>query len=84
MPASSNCSTAAPWLVRDRKRNRAVGLQPFAKLLPAQGGVFDLEVFDDPALGVDDHHGVALTGENPVRQKPDGLTTPLILVLRGS
>jgi hypothetical protein len=84
MPASNNCSTAAPWLVRDGKGDRAVGLQPFAKLLPAQGGVLDLEVFDDLTLGIDDDDGVGLTGENPVPQTRGGLINLLLLALRGS
>jgi hypothetical protein len=68
----------------DRKRDQPVGLQPLPELFPTQRGVFDLEVFDDPTLGVDDHDGMALTGENPVRQKPDGLTNLLLRALRGS
>jgi hypothetical protein len=59
-------------------------LEPLPEFLPAQRGVFDLEVFDDLALGVDDDDGVGLTGENPVHQKPDGLTNLLLLALRGS
>ena len=62
MPASSNYSTAAPWLLRDGKGNRAVGLEPLSKALPAGSRVCEFEVFDHFAFAIDDHDGVFLTG----------------------
>lgn len=46
--------------------------------------MFEFEVFDDLALAIDDHDGVFLTGESPVRQRPGGSTNGRMLALRGS
>jgi hypothetical protein len=50
----------------------ALGLKPLPKLFPAQRLVLDLEVFDDSALGVDDHDGMALTGPVQSAKSPVG------------
>jgi hypothetical protein len=47
-------------------------LEPLPEFLPAQRGVFDLEVFDDLALGVDDDDGVGLTGPIQSTKSPMG------------
>src|SRR6202022_378524 len=56
------------------KRNCTVGLHYFAELLPPQSRMFDLEVFDHFASGVDYDNTMFLTG--PIQSTKTTLLQP--------